>query len=254
MNHPPTPLRRAGALLVAVLASFAFVAASCSSSDESASKESDTKETTTTEKERSGGGIASGILDRAAKSGKFSSSGFGGDVEECIGGSVIDSLGEDEAQTMADTDPSEYSSDQVDALVAAFNDCVPGEVIAPTLVSSFYEGMGAAEPSDSTMVDCVAEAVDGQTGDIVREGIAAQENESTPELTLQAFDQCMPAEDITALLTEAFTSSGLTAEQAACVATALEGQISVSELAAAGQNDGSPELEAKVQAAAEGCR
>jgi len=255
MNHTPTPLRRAGALLVAVLASFAFVAASCSSgSDESVSKESDTKETTTTEKERSGGGIASGILDRAAKSGKFSSSGFGGDVEECIGGSVIDSLGEDEAQTMADTDPSEYSPDQVDALVAAFNDCVPGEVIAPTLVSSFYEGMGAAEPSDSTMVDCVADAVDGQTGDIVREGIAAQANESTPELTLQAFDQCMPAEDITALLTEAFTSSGLTAEQAACVATALEGQISVSELAAAGQNDGSPELEAKVQAAAEGCR
>ena len=54
MNHTPTPRRRAGALLVAVLASFAFVAASCSSgSDESVSKESDTKETTTTEKERS---------------------------------------------------------------------------------------------------------------------------------------------------------------------------------------------------------
>ena len=44
----------------------------------------------------------------------FSSSGFGGDVEECIGGSVIDSLGEDEAQMMADTDPIWASPDQVD--------------------------------------------------------------------------------------------------------------------------------------------
>ena len=102
------------------------------------------------------------------------------------------------------------------------------------------------------MVDCVADAVDGQTGDIVRPGINAQEERLHPELTLQAFDQCMPPEDITALLTEAFTSSGLPAEQATCVHRASKVRSRSAELAAPEQNDGHRSSRRR-SGAAEGC-
>lgn len=243
---------RSTSLLLAVLASVAFVAAACGGDDETVSKSSDEKETTTTS--GSGAGIASGILDRAASGAGFDSDEFDADIEECIGESVIDAVGESSAEAMMDGDPADYSADEVDALVQAFNDCVPGEAMAPTMVSSFYEGMGATEPTDPTMVDCVAEEIDGRTGDLVGEGLAVEATDAFPELTLQVMDTCMPTEDLTALLTEAFASSGLTDAQASCVATALEGQITVTDLAEAGSGTGSPELEALVQSAALGCQ
>lgn len=257
MQNHQTRTRRASATLVLVVATAALLASGCGGNDDStASKDSNTKETTTTAKKSSGGdsgGIASGILDKASKSGKFGSDELGSGVEECVGGSVIDSLGESGAEEMASADAADYTSEQVDALVTAFNDCVPGKVIAPTLVSSFYEGMGVAEPTDSTMVECVGEFVDGKTGEIVQEGLASEATNAVPEITLKAFDSCMPAEDITALLEKAFASSGLTETQASCVATALQGQITVSDLVAAGSPGGDPALEAKVQAAAADC-
>lgn len=256
MQNHQTRTRRASATFVLVVATAALLASGCGGKDDStASKDSNTKETTTTAKKSSGdgGGIASGILNKASKSGKFGSDEFDSGVEECVGGSVIDSLGESGAEEMASADAADYTSEQVDALVTAFNDCVPGKVIAPTLVSSFYEGMGVAEPTDSTMVECVGKFVDGKTGEIVQEGLASEATNAVPEITLKAFDKCMPAEDITALLEKAFASSGLTDAQASCVATALKGQISVSDLVAAGSPGGDPALEAKVKAAAAGC-
>ena len=245
-------LSRTSSVLLAVLATFAFVAAAGGGGDETVSKSSEERETTTTED--ADPGIASGILDRATSGAGFDSDEFDSDVEECIGESVIDSVGESGAEDMMSADPADYSSEQVDALVQAFNDCVPGSAMAPSLVSSFYEGMGATEPSDPTMVDCVADEIDGRTGELVGEGLAVEATDAFPELTLQVMDKCMPPEDLTALLTDAFASSGLTETQASCVAAALEGQISVTELAEAGMGTGSPELEAKVQAAAAGCQ
>ena len=40
-------------------------------------------------------------------------------------------------------------------------------MIAPTMVSSFYEGMGVTHPTDSAMVECVGNFVEGKTGEIV---------------------------------------------------------------------------------------
>lgn len=253
MTDRRTRTRRLNALLAASIAPLALMAVACGGSDDdTASKDSDSRETTTTAK--AGSGVASGILEKASQSGQFDASDFDEDLEECVGESVIDSLGESEAEAMVEIEVSDYTTDQIDALAVAFNDCVPGQVIAPMLVSSFYEGMGAVEPSDPTMVDCVAAFVDGRTGDIVREGAAAQATDAVPEVTIQAFDQCMPPEDITALLKDAFLTSGLSEEQATCVSTALEGQLSVADLAAAGMDQQSPELEAKLQAAAQGCQ
>ncbi len=250
--------RRASAALVIVVASVALAVSACGGSDDTgASKQSNTKDTTTTttkKKGSDGSSIASGILDKASKSGKFGSGEFDSDTAECVGGSVIDSLGEDGAQEMSAAAAADYTSDQVDALVTAFNSCVPGSMIAPTMVSSFYEGMGVTEPTDSAMVECVGGFVEGKTGEIVKEGIASQATDAVPEITLKAFDKCMPPEDISALLEKAFTSSGLTDTQASCVATELKGQITVSDLVAAGGAGGNPDLEAKIKSAAEGCR
>ena len=247
--------RRPAAALIALFAALALTAGACSSSDDETSKSSDEKETTTsTSATSSGSGVASGILDRATEGAGLDAGGFDEDVAECVGQSVIDAVGESDAEAMVDGDPATYSPDEIDAMVTAFNECVPGDVMAPGMVSSFYEGMGATEPTGSEMTDCVAEAIDGRTGDLVGEGIAVEATDEFPELTLQVMDECMPQEDLTALLIDAFTSSGLTSAQATCVADALEGQISVTELARAGMNEGSPELESKVQAAAVGCQ
>lgn len=258
MQNHQTRTRRASATLVLVVATAALLASGCGGNDDStASKDSNTKETTTTAKKSSGGdsgGIASGILDKASKSGKFGSGEFDSDTAECVGGSVIDSLGEDGAQEMSAAAAADYTSDQVDALVTAFNDCVPGSMIAPTMVSSFYEGMGVTQPTDSAMVECVGNFVEGKTGEIVKEGLAAEATDAMPEITLKSFDKCMPPDDITGLLEKAFASSGLTNTQASCVAAALKGQITVSDLVAAGAPGGDPALEAKVKSAAEGCR
>ena len=259
--QPRTPGRSSGrrtsALLLAVLATFAFVAAACGGDDDEAtpSKKSDERETTTTESDDGGDtGIASGILDSAAKGGQFDDSGFGEDVELCLGQSIIDAVGEDEAQAMADGDISDYTAEQVDALATAFDDCVPGSALAESMTSSFYESAGSQTPPSASVVACVGDQLDGRTGQVVKEGVAVDSGQ-LPELTLQIMDTCVPPEDVTALLQSAFVDAGLTEAQATCTANALNGQISVSELAQAGAADGeSPELQAKVEAAAQGCR
>ena len=260
--HNPTSLhrgrsggRRTSALLLAVLATFAFVAAACGGDDDEASpsKSSDERETTTTEKDKkTDAGIASGILDSVSKSGKFDESGLGEDVELCLGESLIDELGVDAAEEMGSADPTTYSEEELDALVNAFDACVPGSAIAESMTTSFYESAGAKTAPSSEVVDCVASELDGRTGQVVREGVAVDSGE-VPQLTLQIMDACVPPADVTALLQAAFVDAGLTEAQATCTANALEGQISVSDLAQAGHEDGSPELEAKVEAAAQSC-
>jgi hypothetical protein len=249
--------RRTSALLLAVLATFAFVAAACGGDDDEAtpSKNSDERETTTTETDEDADtGIASGILDSASKGGTFDDSGFDEDVELCVGESIIDAVGEDTAQQMADGDPSTYSPEELDALAAAFDECVPGSALAESMTDSFYKSAGSKTPPSAEVVDCVATELDGRTGTVIKEGVAVDSGEM-PELTLQIMDRCVPPADVTALLQAAFVDAGLTEAQATCTANALNGQISVSELAEAGAaSGGSPELEAKVEAAAQSCR
>lgn len=252
----PTLLRRSTSLLVAGLATLAFVTPGCGGGDDdTASKSSgDRPESSTTEKSSGdGNGIASGILDRASTSAKFGDdSGFDDAVAECVGSSVIDSLGEEQAEAMSNAEVSEYTDEELTALADAFDECVPGELIAESMTVSFYESAGATtEPSIET-VQCVADALDGRTGQVVKEGAKADAG-GFPALTLAVMDGCVPPEDVAALLKTAFLDAGLTEAQADCTATALQGQISVSDLAVAGLSDDNPELEAKVQQAAQAC-
>lgn len=257
MQSSPTPIpfRRGVALVLTGLATLAFAAGGCSSSsDDTAEKKSDERpESTTTTEASSGDGIASGILDRASSSAKLGSgSGFDDDIAECVGNSVIDSLGEEQATAMSEADLADYSPEELTALADAFDECVPGHIIAEDMTVSFYESAGATtEPSIET-VQCVADALDGKTGQIVKEGAKADAG-GFPALTLAVMDSCVPPQDVAALLKAAFLDAGLTESQADCTATALQDQISVSDLAAAGLSDDNPELEAKVQAAAQTC-
>jgi hypothetical protein len=237
--------------------------AACGGEDDTAaparkSSEDRPEETTTTEDGGSGDstGIASGILSSSSGSSgsTFDTGSVTADEEECLGQFVTDSVGEDEAIQMSEADISTYTASQLEALREGFNECISGTTVAGELLSSFYEGAGAtAEPSPG-VEECVADALDGQTGDVVVEAVELTESEALPPIMLGTLDACVPPTDVAVILEAAFTGSGLTTAQATCMAAALSNTITITQLAELGAAGGMPaDLEAVVTQAAQGC-
>lgn len=257
MKTPHSP--RVPSILVALLGALVLVAGGCGGDDSSTAKSSGKRATTTTAKDgsstskgsREATAAATGILGNAGGS-QFDGSGFGAEIEECVGRSVTNALGEKDADAMASAKPAEYTAEEMDALVAAFNKCVPGTELARSIATSFYNTAGMKNPPGSAVVTCIGKALDGRTGEVVAEG-ARSDSGATPQFTLTILDRCVPPADISTMLEASFAEAGLPAEQATCTAKALEGQITVSELAEAGFKESSPALEAKVAAAAQSC-
>jgi hypothetical protein len=252
---PPRPLTIAVLLLALV-----GLGAACGGDDDSAApaeKTSDERpeETTTTEDDGGGStGIASGILSSSPSS-AFDTSSVASDEEECLGDFVIDALGEDEALEMSEADISTYTTAQMEALQAGFNECISGASVAGDLLSSFYEGAGATASPSPGVEECVADTLDGQTGDVVVESIQMAESDTLPPVMLATFDACVPPSDVALILEAAFSSSGLTPEQSTCMASALSGSITITQLAELGASDAGlpPDLEATITQAAQGC-
>lgn len=105
------------------------------------------------------------------------------------------------------------------------------------------------------MEECVADTLDGQTGDVVVESIQMAESDTLPPVMLATFDACVPPSDVALILEAAFSSSGLTPEQSTCMASALSGSITITQLAELGASDAGlpPDLEATITQAAQGC-
>lgn len=250
-----TPTPRIPSLLVALVGALVLVAGACGGDDSATEKTSPRRSTSTTTTKSGGSGsdtaLAGGILGKAGGQ-QFDGSGFGADIEECVGRSVTTALGQKDAEAMASAELAEYTAEEMDALLAAFNKCVPGTELARSLTTSFYRTAGMKTAPGSAVLTCVGKALDGRTGEVVAEG-ARSDSGVMPQFTLQILDRCVPPGDISGMLEASFADAGLTPEQASCTAKALEGQISVSELAEAGFKEGSPALEAKVSAAAETC-
>lgn len=208
--------------------------------------------TTTTTNGTGGSGTTTGIFDKAGK-GSFDDATFDTEVDACLEQSVVKSLGPGAMDTLASVEISEYSAEELDALVRAFNKCVPGSSIARSVTTTFYREAGLKTAPSSAVISCVEKEIDGRTGEIVAEG-ARSDAGAFPEITIRSIDRCVPPADVAALLKQSFLEAGLTEQQAACTSSALEGQVTISDIAEAGRDQQSPALQAKVEEAARSCR
>jgi hypothetical protein len=251
--------RSRAAVAVLLLATAGLVLSGCGGNDSAApvKRTSGDRPTSTTETTTAGGtdsgGIASGILS-SSRASKLDPNSVSDDEAQCLGSYVIDRVGEQEAQTISDEAIDALTPDQLAVLTAGFNKCISGATMAGDLVTSFYEGAGVRSTPTDEVVACVADGIDGRTGDVVAESATLAESATAP-ITLSVMDTCVPASEVTELLRSAFQEAGLTPAQATCTAGALEGKISLSELAEIGSASSlPPEIEAKVTTAAQGCK
>jgi hypothetical protein len=263
MRQRPSPAPRSRTALAVVFVLGAALAAGCSGGDDSAEPAKKTSKdrpasTSTTSKGSSDGastGIASGILS-SSRASKLDPSSVGEDEAACLGGYVIDQVGEDEARAISDADISTLSDAQLAVLTAGFDKCISGATMAPDLVASFYQGTGVKTAPSDAVVACVAKGIDGRTGEVVAESASldAGGTSAAAPITLSVMDTCVPASDITALLEGAFVDAGLTQAQASCTATALSGKISITQLAELGTSSSlPPDIQATITQAAQGC-
>ena len=266
MRHDPSPSHRrrtARTAVAALLAGTVLAAVGCSGGKDSAeqakktSKDRPASTTTTTggSSDRTSTGIASGILS-SSRASRLDPSSVSDDEAACLGGYVIDQVGQDEAQAISDADIKTLSDAQLAVLTAGFNQCISGATMATDLVTSFYQGAGVTTAPSDDVVACVATGIDGRTGDVVAESVTvdAGGTSAAAPITLSVMDTCVPASDITALLQGAFVDAGLTETQATCTATALSGKISITQLAELGSSSSlPPDIQATITQAAQGC-
>ena len=175
----------------------------------------------------------------------------------CFGNTLVDQLGEDEALELNNSDAefSELPEAQLTAVQVAFNECIPGSVMAEDITAEFYSSIGASTEPDAAVVDCVAGELDGRTGDVALEGMTADTEGADLGTTAAVLEGCIPPEVVTELFVTSFTTAGLTPEQAQCAAEQVSGQISLSQLVDLGSSAGAlpPEIQAISDAAVTAC-
>lgn len=242
-----TPGRRR--LAVAVLASCCAVIGACSSGEDDADDDSSTTTTEATSPvvEEIAGDIRADLGEEMISA----------EEATCVARILVDELGEDGAQELNESseDLASVPGEQQDAVTAGFNECVPGSAVAETVTTRFYEGFGATAPPTEEVIDCVGTELDGQTGDVVFEGLAATEDGTVPQVTIAAFEACVPDDVIAEVFVTAFEGQGATPEQARCTADAVAGRLSLEQLAEIGSSGGTlpADVQAIVTEAAQGC-
>jgi hypothetical protein len=204
-------LRRVGALAAAVV-----LLAGCSGSDgDGADPPRDARAT-----------IASDLR------GDFGEDAVSREQADCFADRLVDALGEEAALGLNDSDRTieEAPEEERTAVEEAFNDCIPGSVLAPILVEPFYTAFDAAEPPTEEVVGCVAEQLEGRTGSVLVDQTGASADGSTSGSTLEVLDPCVPDEVLRTPFVAAFVDGGATPEQAGCAADAVVSRLSLAEL------------------------
>ena len=234
--------RRLAALSIPLIAGLALVG--CGGDDSSSDGASPTTEATS--------GAASTIgADAVADLGVTKDEGI------CFGNTLVDQLGEEEALALNDSDAefSDLPEAQLTAVQVAFNECIPGSVMAEDITTEFYSSIGASTEPDAAVIDCVAGELDGRTGDVALEGMTADTEGADLGTTAAVLEGCIPPEVVTELFVTSFTTAGLTPEQAQCAAEQVSGQISLSQLVELGSSTGAlpPEIQAISDAAVTAC-
>jgi hypothetical protein len=238
--------RRAAALSATLLAG--VVLAACGGGDDSSSSGQDADAPTT-----------EAVSEAAVTIGNDAVADLGVTKDEgvCFGSSLVDSLGEDEALALNDTDADfdEPPEAQLTAVQVAFNDCIPGSVMAEDIASEFYSSIGASTEPDAAVLECVGSALDGRTGDVALEGMTVDTEDANLDVTAEVLEGCIPGEVVTELFVTSFSTAGLTQEQARCAAEQVSGQISLGQLVELGSSSGElpPEIQAISDAAISAC-
>jgi hypothetical protein len=228
------PLLRA----VPAVVLLALVAA-CGGSDEG-SDGTTSSTTTTTEAPATGvvAEIAESLLDDEVAADESEA--------RCAAERFVDELGEEGAKALDESSDEldELPDDQVGLVRTAFNDCISGSLLGTTLVTELYDGMGVDDAPEA-VVDCVSEHFDGKVGDAMIE-FSQPTEDPMPQSALAALEDCVPAEDLSAVLAAQFEESGATAEQARCAADGIAERITIGQFAEIGLSGGeiSPEIQA----------
>lgn len=229
---------RAAAAALAVAFALAPVATACGA-DEGATTTTSTTEdagpSTTADAAVTAIGAALGRHLASATGTPFELS----DVEaSCVGAALVQSEGRDGAGVIGDaTDQAGLDEEQVQAATAALDDCVAGTTLAGGLSVGFYEGLGIPGPSDQ-VESCVAEQLDTEVGTILYATLDAAAGAGTSTVVVATFDACVPADDVADLLAAQFEAAGAEPEVAKCVAGELKGEVSLTDLARIGGDDG----------------
>jgi hypothetical protein len=161
-------------------------------------------------------------------------------IELCVGKSLIDDLGRDEAvKTVKQSDLSKMPKAQRKAAIAAFDRCVPSTAFAATFVSQLPAG-------DSThpLETCLTEQFKGKVGTVA----AAISDPKSDAATTKRLDNC-PTHDVAAqALQSGLSSGGVPAEVATCVIARLP-ELKLSDVVMQSKS-----LETQVEQAAQSCQ
>ncbi len=250
LEHTTIPLRRTGvAALVGVLALCSGALTACGSDTEKESS-SGSKATTTA-------APASGAAQTIAEN--FNSQ-TGLDVDEaaatCMGDAMVTAMGDERAVEVFESNDelNELSAEDQTTIRTAFNDCVPGSAVAEAAATDFYMSIGASSEPDAETVTCLGTALDGHSGDAMWSTYAEDQSDPALAATLAAFEECMPTSVRAELFTATLSDAGLPEAQVTCIANALAGELTLSELAEIGSNpEMSADFEARITAASSSC-
>lgn len=171
---------------------------------------------------------------------------------QCVGGSLVASLGLDETIRFAAVAGFRYTDAQMGALARALDGCVPGASVAASIVGGVYTATGMGSTPSPSVVTCVSRALDGRVGTVIAETLRTSTG-AFPQATMQVLDRCVPAPDMTAALEALLVRSGVTAPRSTCVARALATRVTMSELVGPIFKQPTATLEGKVTEAIKAC-
>jgi hypothetical protein len=178
------------------------------------------------------------------------------DEATCLAESLVDALGADRAQSVADADDlSSLDAEQRQSARTALNDCMSGAALAPTLATQFYQGLGTEARPTKAVTRCLAGELDGQAGDLLLAGLQAMEQGQVPAGLVDAYQACVPDEILIDEFASTFEADGASPEKARCVAEFLVDELSLAEITQIGMSgeQPGPEFQAVVQDAARAC-
>jgi hypothetical protein len=170
----------------------------------------------------------------------------------CVGNAVLPKLSSKARQAMMDDDDesdfSDLSTAEQDAVIASFDGCVDTADIAAVIAK------GAAEGDDSLSSeasDCITSALVDRyphSGELMR----AIFSDSTSSFE-QIVTGCIPQTDVRQQLFDELKDEGLTDEQAGCVADAVSSSVSTEDLVALSEGSASADVERQLTQAGMNC-
>ncbi len=239
--------RRTGFVLVAVLTTFAFVAAACGGDDDSASKSSDKKETTTTT-EKADSGRALEVGQTVLSSDEMDT--IDSDMQTCIGEAMIDEYGDDAESVAkkASGDGADLDEAETKVVVAAVDECIPAKEFSDFFLATIYSELGLDGATDQE-IECFASNIDGKVGQFV-ESLNEAPDDEPPAAMISALDECVSPETVQVAIEAGLSEVGtLSDAQITCIAEATAPTTSFGKLA----SGDSTQLEADMQAALASC-